>query len=261
MSFLDTEPAAIHRLDTGPWARWRVTDPRQRLATLRELCRSDVPLSVGVPDQPSFRALLWSVDESAEVMHLSVTPDVPQAQLDALAQQPEVWAAGYLHEAKVQFDLRGLNLGGSGRLRVLHAQPPRQMLHLPRRRALRVRRADTLAPTASFHHPLASDLLHRLRVADISMTGCALWKPANSLPLPPGTHILQVQLDLDAHTRVVADLQVQHVSSALSGGVSGQQRLRVGCAWRSLAAGAADTLQAWIARGRRRRDLVSLGLD
>lgn len=257
MSFLDTEPAAIHRLDTGPWARWRITDPRQRLATLRELCRSDTPLSVGTPGDPTFRALLWSVDEAAQVMHFSVAPDVPQAHLDTLAQNNDLWAAGYLHEAKVQFELRGLNLGGSGRLRVLHAQPPRQMLHLPRRRALRVRRAEALAPMASFHHPLASDLLHRLRVADISMTGCALWKPADTLPLAPGTHIVQVQVDLDAGIRFVADLQVQH----LSPGPSGHKRLRVGCAWRNLAQGAADTLQAWIARGRRRRDLVSLSFD
>jgi c-di-GMP-binding flagellar brake protein YcgR len=240
-----------------------VTDPRQRLATLRELCRSDVPLSVGTPGDPSFRALLWSVDETAEVMHFSVPPEVPQGQLDALADNADLWAAGYLHEAKVQFDLRGLNLGGSGRLRVLHAQPPRQMLHLPRRRAVRVRRADALAPMASFQHPLASDLLQRLRVADISMTGCALWKPQDVLPLAPGTHLVQVQLDLDAATRFVADLQVQHVSAGPGGasGGSAGRRLRVGCAWRSLAAGAADTLQAWIARGRRRRDLVSLSLD
>ena len=261
MSFLDTEPAAIHRLDGSPWARWRVTDPRQRLATLRELCRSDVPLSLGTPGDPSFRALLWSVDETAEVMHFSVPPEVPQAQLDALAHHSDLWAAGYLHEAKVQFDLRGLNQGGSGRLRVLNAQPPRQMLHLPRRRAMRVRHADALAPMASFHHPLASDLLQRLRVADISMTGCALWKPLDSLPLAPGTHIALVQLDLDASTRLVADLQVQHVSPGPGGSTSAIQCLRVGCAWRSLAAGAADTLQVWIARGRRRRDLVSLSFD
>ena len=261
MSFLDTEPAAIHRLDAGPWARWRVTDPRQRLATLRELCRSDVPLSVGTPGDPTIRALLWSVDEAAQVMHFSVHPEVAQTQLDALVGNACLWAAGYLHEAKVQFDLRGLNLGGCGRLRVLNAQPPRQMLHLPRRRAVRVRRADAVAPTASFHHPLASDLLHRLRVADISMTGCALWKPPDTLPLSPGTHIVQVQVDLDTGTRFVADLQVQHLSPGPSTRTGASKGVRVGCAWRSLAAGAADTLQAWIARGRRRRDLVSLGLD
>ena len=49
MSFLDTVPAAIQRLDgRGPWARFRVTDPRQRVAVLREVVRGDVPLTLGV---------------------------------------------------------------------------------------------------------------------------------------------------------------------------------------------------------------------
>ena len=60
MSFLDTVPAAIQRLEgRGPWARFRVTEPRQRVAMLREVKRGDVPLTLGSADGPTLPALLW----------------------------------------------------------------------------------------------------------------------------------------------------------------------------------------------------------
>ncbi len=258
MSFLDTEPAAIHRLDPhGPWARFRVTDPRQRQATLRELCRTDVPLTVGVAGGPHFPALLWAFDEQQQWLHLSPAPAVPAATVQAVLAQRSLWAAGYLHEAKVQFEVRLPEAVANATPQMLRAALPTQMLHLPRRRALRVRRGDAQAPLASFRHPLADELPLQLRVADISMTGCALWKPAQGLLLVPGTELRQVQVALDPDITFEADMQVLH----LSHGPRGRKSLRVGCDWRGLSAPAAQTLQTWIARGRRRRDLVSLSFD
>ncbi len=258
MSFLDTEPAAIHRLDShGPWARFRVTDPRQREATLRELCRSDVPLTVGVAGGPHFPALLWAFDEPQKLLLLSPPPALPQETLQAVLAQPVLWAAGYLHEAKLQFDICQLAPAANTTPPMLRAALPTQMVHLPRRRALRVRRTEAQAPLVNFQHPLAEDLPMELRVADISMTGCALWKPAEGVMLVPGTELRQVQVTLDAGTRFLADMQVLH----LTAGPRGRHGLRVGCDWRGLSVQAAETLQIWIARGRRRRDLVSLSFD
>jgi c-di-GMP-binding flagellar brake protein YcgR len=261
MSFLDTEPAAIHRLDTnGAWARFRVTDPRQREATLRELCRADVPLTVGVAGGPNFPALLWALDEAQQQLLLSPSPSVAPDALQAVLLQRQIWAAGYLHEAKVQFDIRELAPAPDTTPPMLRAALPMQMVHLPRRRALRVRRAEAQAPTASFKHPLAGDLAMQLRVADISMTGCALWKPAAGVMLVPGTEIRQVRVLLDPDVAFEADMQVLHLTPGPSGG-RGPRGLRVGCDWRGMSAQAAETLQTWIARGRRRRDLVSLSFD
>ena len=258
MSFLDTEPAAIHRLDgRSPWARFRITDPRQREATLRELWRGEVPLTIGVAGGPSFPALVWAFDEQSKQVHLSVAPEVEPDRVRDVMLTPGLWAAGYLHEAKVQFDLPGLVPGSVGPPRMLRALAAGQMVHLPRRRALRVRRAEAQAPELRLRHPLAGGADMLLRVADISMTGCALWKPAGTPMLAPGTELRDVEVVLDADARFTADLQVLH----LTPGARGRAPLRVGCDWRGMSAAAAETLQAWIARGRRRRDLVSLSFE
>lgn len=257
MSFLDTIPAAIQRLDgRGPWARFRVTDPRQRVAVLREVVRGDVPLTLGSADGPTLPALLWSVDDAQ--LNLRLGPDVDAALLRAVMNEPVLWAAGYLHEAKLQFDLPGLGLGPAEPVRMLQSELPRQMVYLPRRRALRVRRADPLAPQVSFHHPWVPGDELQMRVADISMTGVALWKPANTPLLAPGTELIGVSVALEENARFLADMQVLHLTPA---GRTRGGALRVGCDWRGMEPAAAETLQAWITRGRRRRDLVSLSFD
>lgn len=257
MSFLDTVPAAIQRLDgRGPWGRFRVTEPRQRAAMLREVKRGDVPLTLGSADGPALPSLLWAVDDAANRLHLRLGPDVDAGLLRAVLAEPQLWAAGYLHEAKLQFDLPGLTLGPANPVRMLQCELPQRMVHLPRRRALRVRRADAHAPQVRFHHPWVPGDELRLSVADISMTGVALWKPAGTPLLAPGTELIGVQVALEDETFFLADMQVLHITPA------GRSRgLRVGCDWRGMEPSAAEMLQAWITRGRRRRDLVSLSFD
>jgi c-di-GMP-binding flagellar brake protein YcgR len=258
MSFLDTEPAAIHQLDGGlAGARFRVTDPRQRLATLRELQRGDVPLSLGLPGQPGCGALLWALDERASLLHFSLSREPAGGLLEILLTAPTLWVAGYLHEAKVQFEIDGAQLAPPGEKPMLHTALPQRMVHLPRRRAVRVRRDAASAPTASVPHPLAPELLLQLRVADISMTGCALWQTPQTRALSPGIELRGLQVMLDAQTGLRVDAQVRHVTP----GPRGSGLARVGCDWRGLSPRAADHLQAWIAQGRRRRELVSLVFD
>ena len=258
MSFLDTEPAAIHRLDgslSGP--RFRITDPRQRVATLRELQRGDVPLTLGQPGRAGCAALLWALDETAGLLHLSLVGTLDGALRLKLATAPELWAAGYLHEAKVQFEIADVQFSAPGDKPMLHVAMPQRMVHLPRRRAVRVRRDAASTPTASFQHPLVRELPQHLRVADISMTGCALWQTPEVLPLAPGIELRGLQVMLDTENGFRVDAQVRHVTP----GPRGSGLLRVGCDWRGLGARAADQLQTWIAQGRRRRELVSLVFD
>lgn len=258
MSFLDTQPAAIHRLEGSLAGKsFRITDPRQRVATLRELQRGDVPLTLGMPGRPGCAALLWTLDEAAACMHLSLARPPSGEMLSTLSTAPELWAAGYLHEAKVQFEVARVTFSAPGDKPMLHAALPQRMVHLPRRRAVRVRRDPEHAPSVSFAHPLVRDLALQLRVADISMTGCALWQTPDVLPLAPGAELRGLQVMLDAEAGFRVDAQVRHVTP----GPRGSGLHRIGCDWRGLGPRAADQLQMWIAQGRRRRELVSLVLD
>ncbi len=258
MSFLDTEPAAIDSRDfAGPWTSFRVGDPRLRMATLRELCRNDVPLAIGLPGGPSLSANLWSVDDVKGRLHLKVVTGAEHAA--TLCVQPNLWAAAYLDAAKVQFDVRRMVLEGPPGDRTLSADTPREMFHLPRRRAVRVRRDEGHAPCLRFAHPVLPERPVRMRVMDISTSGCALWKAAGELPLAPGNLIRAVEVELEADTFVYSDLRVRHVT--LNSSHAGRAGARVGCSWQGMALGAQETLQRWIRRGRRRRDLVSLSLD
>lgn len=258
MSFLDTEPAAIDPMDfAGPWGRFKVSDPRKRMATLRELCRGDAPVTLGAPNGPTVTASLWAVDDVQGRLHLNVSHGAEVAH--ELVGRPDLWGAAYLLDAKVQFSLPRIVVDGPVAQRTIYADAPRDMYHLPRRRAVRVRRAAEEAPVVHFSHPLAPDTLTSWLVLDLSLTGCALWKRTDSLPTPPGTVLRQVELDLDAQTTLVADLRVQHSTQLRNHG--SQTGVRVGCAWQGLSETAHETLQRWIRGGRRRRELVSLSFD
>ncbi len=258
MSFLDTVPAAITRLDgRGPWARFRVTEERQRVALLRELLRGDVPLTLGPAGSTACRGVIWALDDAAGWLQLRAEPG---ADLSPLAAAAPLWAAGYLNAAKLQFELlpvrpQPVSPG------LLQVALPVQMVHLPRRRALRVRRPDGHGPMAHFEHPAhprpEGGGALRLAVADISMTGVGLWKPQVRPLLSPGTELPAVRVALDPGVEITADLRVAQLSPAHRSGGG----LRVGCEWRAMTGEAAETLQRWIARGSRRRGMVSLSFD
>ncbi len=256
MSFLDTQPAPIDSLDmAGPWAKFRVHDPRRQIATLREICRNDKPLTLGAPGGPSIAVSLWSVDDHAAKLHFKVGEGV--ANPLEITRQPDLWAAAYLDDAKVQFALPSVMLSNEGGTSVLVADAPKLMYHLPRRRAVRVKRDHDKAPTVRFRHPLSPEITTELRVLDISISGCALWRPDGVMPLLPGMELRRVEVELDDHTIVFSDLGVQHATT-VTGPNPGA---RVGCAWRGMPAPAQERLRSWIQGGRRRRELISLSFE
>lgn len=260
MSFLDTEPASIDNQDfAGSWDRFYIEDPRRKLATLRELCRADVPLTLGRAGAPAMAVSVWSVDEAHARLHLSLlSGDATTASL--LAEHGGLWAAGYLHGAKVQFNVRALAAGESrkspGRL---SCGWPQMMFHLPRRRVVRVRRAAHQAPQLHFEHPLAPELRVSHPVLDISTEGCAFLLQPKALPLSPGMLLRAAELELDDQHFVFTDLRVQHLSASRSRAHAGA--LRVGGAWTGMPPTGQETLQRWIRAGHRRRDWVTLRLD
>ena len=265
MPFLDTEPADIDQVDyVGPWERFRVDDTRQCLAALNEACRTDAPVTLGTSDGMRVTVTLWSVDEAGGRLTFSVDPTLGAAA--AVAAKPQVWAALYLGDVKLQFSLRALLLSetaqvkrvGSSAVRTLQAQMPTYMYCMPRRRALRLRHGGLHVPMLRFAHPAAPELRLNVQVLDISATGCALQQPLGAPTLLAGTEVQQVEVELDEETFLFTDLSIAHVSA--SRGAQGRQ-LRVGCRWRNMPGSAKEVLESWIRSGRRSRDLISLNFD
>lgn len=259
MSFLDTEPASIDNQDyAGSWERFHIDDPRRKLATLRELSRTDVPLTLGRAGTPTLAVSVWSVDETRARLHLRLLSG-SAASAFALAETGGLWAAGYLHGAKVQFNVRALAGERCKSPDRLSCGWPQMMFHLPRRRVVRVRRVEHQAPRLHFEHPLAGGARASHPVLDISTEGCAFLLPPDALPLSPGMLLRAAELELDDEHFVFTDLRVQHLTHSRSRAHAGCSR--VGGAWAGMPGTGQETLQRWIRAGHRRRDWVSLRLD
>lgn len=258
MSFLHTEPAAIHPLDDpGGWDRFRVADPRQRSGALRHLCRGDLPMTLGLPGGPTVATSLWAVDEVQRQLLFNVEADArTAATMHTLQAERELWAVAYPDESKLQFLLQPQTLRvRSGRLHV-QCRGPLDMYLLPRRGTVRVRRPLALAPLAHWSAGPAEPAPRGWVVINLSLTGLALLQPPDGVQLRPGELIRDVILELDDETRIQADMEVRHLTRDGEDGP-----LRVGCAWHGLAEAAFDTLRRWMARGRVRHGMMTPKAD
>ncbi|MEO5733908.1 MAG: flagellar regulator YcgR PilZN domain-containing protein [Rubrivivax sp.] len=258
MSFVDTDPALIDRQRSGDvWSPLRVTDPRQRQHLLLALASGDVPVTIGSAGGPCVTAALWSVEEedNGGRLHFNIASGASRAA--AVIGAASHWAAAYLDDVKLQFQLRAPVLEAAAGRHIVHARLPDYMVRLPRRRSMRVRRTEDTGPTARFLHPHAGGAPLQLRVIDISVDGLAVLKPAGAVPLAPGDELRAVQIALEAGLQFSADLRVRYVAP----GPLGQRGSRIGCEWQALNSVDLALLERWIQGGRRRRQLVSLGLD
>jgi c-di-GMP-binding flagellar brake protein YcgR len=256
MSFSNTEPVAIDRLDIGgTWRRFRVDDPRRRFATLREICHQDAPVTLGAVAGWAVTASLWAVDQRQNRLAFGLDPS--EGGLTRLLTQPDLWAAAYLENAKVQFSLHRVMADRAGQRLCVHSDAPMDMYHLPRRRAVRLRRDGSPSPLARLSTSSQGLQPVALRVFDVSMSGCAVQWAVDDVPPPVGAVICGVELELDDQTFIFTDLRIQHVTRA----PRNPGQWRVGCVWIGLPEAAHLSLQAWILRGRRRRELITLSLD
>jgi len=260
MPFLDTAPADIDRAGPGSlWARFRVDDARQVRISLHTLCRSDAPVTIGLAQGPTFVATLWAVDEARTLLHFSI--DRAAVVDEHLMRANRLWAVSYEDGAKVQFELRRFLLEETAERRLLHTGLPSTLYRLPRRGAVRVRPAEIGAPKVRFRHPLAPERWTQLRAIDVAPNGCALWRPMDALPLPPGMALMQAEIELDDQTYFYADLTIQHVTLGPLDAAGGAVGMRVGCRWDGLAPPAEAALAQWIRSGQGRRDRIALSFD
>lgn len=276
MSFLNTEPVPIQTQDEeGTWRRFLVGDPDRQRGWLHKISRGDVPVSLGQPPSTLLSVTLWSVDDNTRTLHFSapITPQNEQA-LGWLVGQPDAWAAAYVGDDKIQFQVSRLGaVIKDGRL-MLSAQGPLALYRMTRRQGLRVRSASGKAPLARLAAPAgpsapADDTIPGdlpaltavagagLRLANVSLQGCALRLPVGHRAPKPGQLLRQVEVELDEETLLYADLVVQHVTPDFC--EPGAQL--VGCLWGHMPTTARALLQRWMVNGRRRLNLVSLNFD
>lgn len=274
MSFLNTEPVPILAQDDGiTWRRFLVGDPVRRRSWLQKISQGDIPISLGQPPNALLSVTLWSVDPTTGLLHFSA-PDTPaNAQaLGWLVSQPDLWAAAYVGDDKFQFQVRQLGAVIKGGRLQISGEGPVLLYRLTRRRSLRVRRPVGQAPLARLavtsglpaaaavptlpDAPVSHDPTS-LRLANVSLQGCALRLPPGQPGPKPGQLLRQVEVELDDDTLLYADLVVQHVTPDFR--EPGAQL--VGCLWGHMPTPARALLQKWIVNGRRRLDLVSLNFD
>jgi flagellar brake protein len=252
--FQDTRPADLDASGgADPWGPFRVNHPQERLALLRQLRDSSVPVVLNAPDGTALPTALWAVDGSAQRLNFSADPGAPQ--LASLVDANEAVAVAYLESVKLQFDLQGLVLVRGVQACALQCQMPREIYRFQRRNAYRVRTQGRTEPVACLRHPSIPDMQLALRVLDLSIGGCALWLPADVPPLQAGTRIGEMTLELDTQTRFTAHVTLQHVSSH----GTGDRGVRLGCEWQALGGSAQRVLQRWIDQAQKRRRMLSLG--
>lgn len=252
--FQDTRPATLDADSSeDPWGPFRVANPQECLALLRQLRDGQHPVVLSGPDGSTLNAMLWSVDEPRRLLTFSVEPGLPA--LDRLVEADEGAAVAYMDSIKLQWEVGGLVLVHGPRHASLQMHLPASLYRFQRRSAFRVRTPARHAPVARLRHPAMPEMALTLRVLDLSLGGCALWCPANVPPLEPGTRLGEIVIELDASNRFTAAATLAHLSSL------GQHErgVRVGCEWQQLPPAAERTLQRWIDGAQRRRRLMKLG--
>ena len=249
--FQDTRPAPLGDDTHQDWSPFRVDGRAEIAGLLRQLRDAGTPMVLSAPLGAAVVSELWSIDGEQE--RINFTAEVRDPSLQQLIDADEAVAVGYLDSVKLQFDLQDLLLVRGPRSSALQARLPAVLYRFQRRHAYRVRPLDRLAPTARLRHPAIPDMQLALRVIDVSIGGCALLLPADVPSLEPGLTLHGVVLELDADTRFAATVQIQHLSA-----LQGDDRMRVGCEWRTLEVDAQRVLQRYIDQTQKRRRLLSL---
>jgi len=250
----DTLPMALDALATalGELDDFRISSPPDVQALLKRLLDGNVSLHLSTPKGEVYTTTLWRIDPARGILGFATEGVTPQLQ--RVMDAEEVTVVGFLDQIKVQFDLSGLVLvhgaGSSG----LNAQIPSEMFRFQRRNNVRVRLFGSSAPTAHLAHPKKPDTQLALRVVDVSIGGCALFLPHKVSSIEVGTRISNVHLELDANTRVRADIVIRNAAAILSD----PRGTRLGCEFSSLSASATRGLQLFVDHAATRRRALSL---
>ena len=244
---LDALGAANGGLD-----EFRITAPREVAAMLRQLCDGSVQVNLNASDGSVVCATVWAMD--ADRGSLGFNVDASDPALNGVLESQEVVVVAYLESVKLQFDVQNLVLVHGPRGCVLNCAYPRELFRFQRRNAYRVRTPLRNSPVARLRHTDIAEMQLALRVVDLSIGGCALFLPDDVPPMTIGGVMNQVELDVDADTRLSVNIRLQHVTK-LGAEARG---VRLGCEFVRPDAGALRSLQRYIDQAQKRSRLLSI---
>ncbi|UZG43520.1 flagellar brake protein [Caldimonas thermodepolymerans] len=231
---------------------FRVFDPYEVHALLRQMAEQRVLVTIATADGISYTTTLWEVDKAQGVVRFDA--DSRDPQIDRLLDAEDAVAVSYLDDIKIQFDVAGLvHVHAGDGASALNCRYPHELYRFQRRHAYRVQPLRNATPHVRLRHPAAVDGELTLRVIDVSITGIALFQPAGQPALEPGLQIDGVVIGLDAQTQLKAMLRVVHVTS-MNGQAAG---VRVGCEIENMDGESLRTLQRYIDQTQKRRRMMS----
>ncbi|HVL59752.1 MAG TPA: flagellar regulator YcgR PilZN domain-containing protein, partial [Burkholderiaceae bacterium] len=220
-------------------AAYRIDCASQIAASLREIARSGIPLSLWCEpwDAEPLGARLVGLDDRELRIDF---PDVDAAE--RLVRAGRAIAVAVSTRLKLQFDVETLRLQADSTGTRLNAQLPDSLVRLQRRGAYRVRSDDRFPPQLTIVRGPAVPKTMLVQVTDISVTGIAFVRP-DSLPLPPiGTLLAGAHLQLPRAAPIACGLIVRY-----HGGLPGAQPpLRLGCQLVGLVSEAERALQIYV---------------
>ncbi|HEV7578631.1 MAG TPA: flagellar regulator YcgR PilZN domain-containing protein [Caldimonas sp.] len=209
---METRPAALQGMSGGEGLdEFRVSSQRDIGLLLKQLLDGSVLLNLNGSDGRVFTSAIWTLDSTRATIGFNADPNDPAMQ--SVLHSREVVVVGYLESVKVQFDVQNLVLVHGNKASVLSCPFPREMFRFQRRNAFRVRPLMRAAPVARLRHPDQADSELSLRIIDLSISGCALFLPADLPMMNAGVLLGGVRMELDADTRLDVSLRLQHVTS------------------------------------------------
>ena len=236
------EPLSLDGLDD-----FRISQPLEIQTLLGQMADQNIMIALTTPGGASYTTTIWEVDRARRVVRLGA--DLLDPQLDLVLGANEVMAVGYLEQVKIQFEVQSLmRVKGEDDSRVLNCLFPAEIYRFQRRSNFRVRPLHAPPPVVRFRVGPATDPVE-LRVIDVSVTGVALLMPDGEAQLDAGSHVIAVDVELDADTYFTANLRVMHVSP-LKPDLPG---LRLGCEMEGLSGPAVRSLQRFIDQTQKRR--------
>ena len=252
---METLPMPLDVLGAQPGGldEFRIAQPREIGAMLKQLQNGSVRLNLNGSDGCVVAATVWSVDGEHDSLGFSVDADDPNLQ--ALLECEDAVVVGYMESVKLQFDARALVLVHGPRASVLRCAYPRELFRFQRRGAYRVRPLLRSAPLARLRHTDIAEMQLALRVLDVSIGGCALFLPDNVPAMQLGGVMNRVEVTLDADTTFHVDLRLAHVTSLNAGALG----IRLGCEFVNPDPGTTRSLQRYIDQTQKRGRLMSLG--
>ncbi len=250
---METRPAPLDGMkNDSSLAEFRISSPREIQTLLRQLLDGSVPLYLNASDGSVITTAIWTLDSARGTIGFNADPSDPKMQ--SLLENDEVTVVGYLDSVKLQFDVQNLVLVHGNKASVLSCPAPRMMYRFQRREAFRVRPAIRSSPVARMAHPELPEKDLSLRVIDLSIGGCAVFLPEDVPPMRAGAMLTNVQLELDADTRLELTMRLQHVTA-----INAEARgVRLGFEFKRVGGDALRILQRYIDLTQKRGKLMAL---